>query len=606
MKSEFNVQYPPDRRCRPSDRGGCWFETGLPDRTYAFSSDGVFQSAKFSRLVSNIDFSNPIWLRLGFTNERQYNWYPESSYVVRAIHNSGFWDGFSRWQLTMPWFVMYRFPASFVRSELCWRGQVLWEEDGEQFTSVPHIEKTCRTIIDQDVGRRVFGIAIKPADLTMTLKVPLTIQLRQIAMEAITVITSLSILVLLVRPAWRRFLLTIGLLGLGLFVVAFNDVTFIGGLRPQDGGNDGLVYDGMGRTILQRILAGDISGALQGEENVFYYGGPGLRYFRAFEHLIFGETYLGYLSLLLLLPFVVFGLFRRFLSAPFAMALILIFVATPIGGLFGTSFLQYVKIAERGFADPAAYVLFLCGLILIVGTTTTGPDTRFFSAFCGALLFALSIFIKPLVSPATAVILGGAGLAALYQREWSRLAGLCFGFFPVFLMPLHNWVYGHVIVLFSANIATPFHTTMPPSAWVEAARELMVLNFYGDHVVHGVRQIEHWLTGPADRGFMIPILGVSIVILIYIARWGSQFEPWLRLIALSALVQHIVALFYVAAPRYYYLTWFITALVAAVWAEFVVVGWIGRRIPNILLKHRQHDQLASIKRSSRSGVTESI
>ena len=39
--------------------------------------------------------------------------------------------------------------------------------------------------------------------------------------------------------------------------------------------------------------------ALEGSEPVFYFT-PGLRYLRAAEHLIFGESYLGYLSLMLL------------------------------------------------------------------------------------------------------------------------------------------------------------------------------------------------------------------------------------------------------------------------------------------------------------------
>jgi len=67
------------------------------------------------------------------------------------------------------------------------------------------------------------------------------------------------------------------------------------------------------------------------------HGGPGLRYFRALEHIVFGESYLGYLSLILLFPFLVYGLFRRFLPTRWSLALILLFVATPIGTLFGTS-----------------------------------------------------------------------------------------------------------------------------------------------------------------------------------------------------------------------------------------------------------------------------
>ena len=80
--------------------------------------------------------------------------------------------------------------------------------------------------------------------------------------------------------------------------------------------------------------------------------------------------------------------------------------------------------------------------------------------------------MKPIVAPAAAVLLGGAGVAALYWRQWARLAGLCVGFLPVFSMALHNWVYGHVFVLFSANAEHSALLVMPPSAYAAAAHEL--------------------------------------------------------------------------------------------------------------------------------------
>src|SRR4029453_3362296 len=104
--------------------------------------------------------------------------------------------------------------------------------------------------------------------------------------------------------------------------------------------------------LLPQLIAGDLAGALKGVEPVFYFT-PGLRYLRAAEHLIFGESYLGYLSLVLVLPFLVFALFRRFLPLRWALALIVVFTAVPVGVLFGSSLVQYVKWAARGFADPA-------------------------------------------------------------------------------------------------------------------------------------------------------------------------------------------------------------------------------------------------------------
>src|SRR5690348_9012279 len=80
------------------------------------------------------------------------------------------------------------------------------------------------------------------------------------------------------------------------------------------------------------------------------------------------------------------------------------------------------------------------------GETRAGPLSAFAAGFVGALLRALSIFMRPVVAPAAAVLLAGAGLASLGQRQWTRLSGLCLGFLPVFSMALHNWYFGHVFV----------------------------------------------------------------------------------------------------------------------------------------------------------------
>jgi hypothetical protein len=99
----------------------------------------------------------------------------------------------------------------------------------------------------------------------------------------------------------------LALIGLSLVVVLFNDASFISGVRPFDGGDDGLFYEGLGRAIARHLSNGNVLAALEGGEKVFFYGGPGLRYFRAGERFMFGDSFLGYLSLLLILPVEVFA-----------------------------------------------------------------------------------------------------------------------------------------------------------------------------------------------------------------------------------------------------------------------------------------------------------
>jgi hypothetical protein len=577
MAQEFNAAYPPQRRCdRTID--GCWRGDAFPPRPYAFSSDGIYTHPPQSRRVTGIDFTDPVWLRLGFINERGYNWNSRVSDIERASRDPRFSALLHRWRLEMPWFVMYRFPADFVGSSLCWRGKVLWEGEGERFAPIVYDEMQCRVLASQDVGRRIFGVAIRhEAPLAMRLEPSGKIRFAQLIEPALALAGVATVLGLLVRWRVRASMLAFALIALTLLVVLLNDASFIGGVRPFDAGDDGLVYDGFARDMLRQMIGGNIAGALEGGEKVFYFT-PGLRYLRALEHLMFGETYLGYLSLILLLPFLVFALFRRFLPADWALSITVIFVAIPVGVLFGSSLVQYVKWAARGFADPAAYVLFLAGLLVLIGRTPNGPRATFAPA-CGAgLLFALALFVRPNIAPAAAILLAGSAIAALLQGQHRRVAGLCIGFLPVLGMALHNWIYGGEFVLFTASAAHPGALVMPPSAYVAALGELIRLDLHGEHIVRALRHIGGWLAGPSESHLMIPLNAAAIVVLVRIAAW-KEIDPWLRLTAWATFAQQCVGIFYATAGRYHYLTWLLTLLVVVVWIRHEGLDLVRRRYP---------------------------
>jgi hypothetical protein len=593
LAQEFDKEYPPAKRCAAS-QAGCWLDTGLPDRTFAFSADGIFHKSDLSRSVTELDFSDPVWLRLGFTNDMRYNWYPISD-VQRAKRDRRFWMGLHRWQLTMPWFEMIRLPAAYAGGELCWRGDVMWEGAGERF-SLWHGDG-CRAIEPADAGRRVVGIAIVPDSLAMRLEPPLPVRLRLIAQGLLAFAGVLALVLLLMRFEPKRTIVPFVLVGLAALVIAIDDASFLGGIRPFDGGDDGLFYEGIAQKILQKLLAGDVWGFFEGGEKVFYYGGPGLRYLRALEHVVFGDSYLGYLTLILLLPFLALSLLKRFLPAQWAIAVTIMFIAVPLGALFGTTFADYVKWAGRGFADPSAYIFFVAGLVVLVEAPAPSAGGKFTPAFFGALLLALGVTMKPIVAPAAAVFLGGAGLHALYLRQWRRVAGLCFGFLPVFLMALHNWVYGRVFVLFSTNAGASDLLVMPPSAYLALLREVLTLDFTGPNVKNGIFQVVNWLSGPAESAWTIPLNAAGVAILVYVVVRGRRFDPWLRLIGAAALAQHIVALFYNASiGRYHYLTWFLTMLVVMVFLHETGLPWLRRRYPVLserLLLHPVSRRLAN-------------
>ena len=113
MAREFDAQYPPAQRCGPSV-AGCWQQAGFPDRAFAFSADSVRRTTVYSRSVTSLDFSDPVWLRIGFINDLRYNWYTQYPDVHRADRARGPLSGLKRWHVAMPWYEMICVPAAFV------------------------------------------------------------------------------------------------------------------------------------------------------------------------------------------------------------------------------------------------------------------------------------------------------------------------------------------------------------------------------------------------------------------------------------------------------------------------------------------------------------
>jgi hypothetical protein len=273
----------------------------------------------------------------------------------------------------------------------------------------------------------------------------------------------------------------------------------------------------------------------------------------------------------------------------------LIFIAVPVGMLFGSTYIHYVKWAARGFADPAAATLFIAALVVLIGRDSAGPNSRFSSALGAGFLFALALWVRPNLAPAAGILLGGAGLAALWQWQIARVTGLCIGFLPVLGMALHNWVFGHVLVLFSSNATIAEAVPMPPSAYVAAMGELLRLDLAGGHVRMWLLQWARWLAGPSESFLMIPLNAAAIVVLIRVAA-RRTFDPWLRLIAAAALVQHTVAWFYLSSDRYYYLVWFLTLLVCVVWTRNEGLGLLQRRLPRVAEALGSHPARARLEK----------
>jgi hypothetical protein len=314
---------------------------------------------------------------------------------------------------------------------------------------------------------------------------------------------------------------------------------------------------------------------LIGGEAVYYYGGPGLRYFRALEMIVFGDSNLGYLSIVLLLPILAWRLFARFLSQSFAWRLALIFTLLPIGEIFGSSFFEYAKWAGRGFADPLAHIFLIWGIAVLVGRSAE-PNPRAGTALGAAFLLGLAVFVKPIVAPMAGIVLAGAWLFAVWRKQWSRAAAFCVGFTPVLLMPLHNLYFGHEFVLLSRNACLPGTCVIPPSGYLAALLELLRLDFSGEHVHAALTQMGEWLSGPSAIAAFIPLHLAAVLIVLQITLRGRSYDPWLRVIGAALIAEYGAALVYAATARYFFSMWFLTAVLVGVFIERHLPAWLAQ------------------------------
>jgi len=167
------------------------------------------------------------------------------------------------------------------------------------------------------------------------------------------------------------------------------------------------------------------------------------------------------------------------------------------------------------------------------------------------------------------------------ERQWGRAVAVVAGFATLALSPLHNYVFGNALVLFSDNVNQPTTLLMSPLDYAKALVELVRLDFAGGHVKAAAVQLGRWLSGPQEWLVLVPIHALAVAALVRVGVFGTRYEPWLRVVALATLLQHGIGVCYVNFARYNLGTWLLTLMVAAVWLDREGLGLLCRGFPGL-------------------------
>ncbi len=564
-RKEFDKAYPP---MGPPYETNSWrycaIRGALPARAYSYSSDSLWHRAKYSRTINAISFNSLAEFRGGFANELQYNWF------------TGLLD-----RRKMPFFTMYEFSNRSVDCDLYWKGALFWEKPDGSYEKIVHPVLSGKTISQADVGKKayLFFLPEKTPVFPVYLKFNKTLEASRIASVILSVLGILYLYMLMIRPRWRPLLTSTAIVMVCMTFI-YLSITFSGDkplgpfYTPQGGGDDGLLHESYGRDIAKAFMEGRLGEALEGYEPTYWFT-PGMRYFRALEKIIFGDTNLGLTAFLACLPWFVFLFVQRMCSTRWAYFAVLIFLLSPVS----FSFAQYIVCGLLGYAEPSASALFLLGYFLFLKSQPRwGGQANACYAFIGGACLAGAVFLRPNYAIASALL----GALFLYDalRDYSfRIFAPAFvGLSFAFLMPVHNLYFGDQFYFISKSGAT-VSVPLSPMTYIYALLEWVTGHWQGLHLSASTHQIKGWLWTPPVPQFPLH-RGISLFLLfrlltffvtVYALFLSPKRIPGIAMLSGIALAAHLPMLFVFATPlRYDLLGWDLSMIVTLMLATYVI------------------------------------
>ncbi|MBW2605787.1 MAG: hypothetical protein JRE28_16010, partial [Deltaproteobacteria bacterium] len=532
------------------------------------------------RQVDIISFKNLSEFRGGFANDVRYNFYSDDP--ISFARN---------YQVQLPFFVMYEFSEQSVGCTLHWRGTIYWQKGAAFFEKIASQNDSGRIITTEDIGKKVYALNLPAVvagghkartpplcELAMHLNLSPKLKASRVVGNLLSFFGVVALIGLMTRINWKSYLIATSLTALSLIIIGvfihYSIGKFLGTEYPtHGGGDDGLFHESHGREIARMAMDGDLKESLKGFEEVYWFT-PGMRYFRAVEKILFGDTNLGYTALVSLLAWFIYLFVRHFSGFKWGIAGSILFLFSPLGSL---SFLQYIQNAKLGYAEAAGFGFFMLGFYLFIRSHPRwgGGQQDGLFAFTGGICLAGSMFLRP--NFAIAVPLLGlfyiltSWRAKYFKIMIAAMAGLAFALW----MPLHNYLYGHQFVLISSSGAT-IAITLTPLTYLQAGYEILSVNWNSQHLDEVIKQLSGWLwTLPRLHHSSLKLIAelfmviklVTLAVTVFVAfRPIFLKQKTIFILAWTALAAHIPILFIFASGQFRYamLAWDLSAILTII------------------------------------------
>lgn len=570
-----------------SETGSWSIRSPCPSELYSFHPASFWETAKYSRKVKNIHFDSLNELKAGFVNNHIYN----------------FWEG-DMHRRRMPFWLLLEFGKNTEGAKLFWKGEAIKYKKTGELESIPHENFTSRVLSQEDTNSIWYFVFFpeawpeirgndpnfknKPEEVyrnlrnnsaypKMKFREPLFIQAGN-WIRVFIILSFFFLLVAKISPPSKNSNSFPIVLGLSAFCIIKLMMHYDWGKNllnlypPHGGGDDGLVHEGYGLKIVESLKNRDVKEALRGCESVFWFM-PGLRYFRAFEKIIFSTTNLGYTFLLCFLPITLYKLFNTQVSSKVAFLGASLFLLQPPN--FNFSFSSYVTLARLGYPEPAGTLCLWIALSLIFASEFFEKKATEKHAFLSGILIFFSIAMRPnnlLPACLCVLFLFWRGLS---KRNYKMLGYFIIGTSFIILLPIHNWYFGQKLywITGTVNIALPH----PPIIYLDALLEFT--SGKKGHACHFVAERLQAIllkTPLAYPSWLAPwdLLGIIFRTSALLACFGIVlrliYQPWDKLAILGSMALSVFPLMFFVFepnPRYNILGWDLAIITFFVYAS---------------------------------------
>jgi hypothetical protein len=524
----------------------CWRNAVLPQRTFAFSGDAFFREPPEARVVERLEIDGAASARIAAAYAFDASWY-----YWRENEN----------RIVPAWYLAITLPGNLVGSRICSRGPVYWE--AERVWSPPGGADVCREILPIHAGSRIWAFQAAPEPgLALRLDRSAALVAWDSALRAALLAVLVALAWLTLKPDWLRMGRAAAWCAASAVLVAVIAPAFFTESLTPANERDALMYRGYGYDIAQAVAQGGWVDALRGREEVFIFM-PGMRYFRALELMLFGDTSLATLVVAGLMFPVLWHLAHRVLEERPALAFFYLLACLPI-------LARLCSLAAKGYGEAVGFLALISGFALFLDAASRSesgeaPRARLWTAFA---LVSVSAWIRPNF----ALVVGVLGLIYLLtlapKVPWRTSLVILSASLLVFAPVLHNLYFGERLVWFTI-------TVKGDSLRVDLADYAAMLAEWSRGTLGAQSmRVAHQLVG-----WVLPLRWLVLLAAFYLlARRGPGWPP-ARTLAAVTLAMYFPFLFYFSVTRHIQTADALGVLCVIAVARSAFAAWGARRPP---------------------------